>query len=84
MTKLKPLLKNGQQPSQSLVGSSSFIGYRLEESHCLLYVGDTKFSVALETLKIFDGRLVRLQEEYDRIRRAKEALDLEPQVLYYN
>jgi len=83
MTKLKPLLKNGQQPSQSPVPLLLWdIG--LKESHCLFYVGDTKFSVALETLKIFDGRLVRLQEEYDRIRRAKEALDLEPQVLYYD
>ncbi|KAL6068809.1 putative dyneins heavy chain [Balamuthia mandrillaris] len=39
--------------------------------------GDTKFTTALETLKIFDGRLVRLKEEYDRICKAKVALNLE-------
>lgn len=40
--------------------------------------GDTRHSAALDTLRIFDGRLVRLKEEHTRIAAAKQALDLEP------
>ncbi|GAM24388.1 hypothetical protein SAMD00019534_075630 [Acytostelium subglobosum LB1] len=39
--------------------------------------GNIKHSTALETIKIFEGRLVRLREEHDRLRKAKAALDLE-------
>ncbi|KAJ3032718.1 hypothetical protein HDV00_007194 [Rhizophlyctis rosea] len=39
--------------------------------------GDIKPDVATDTLSIFEGRVVRLKEEYDQVCRAKEALDLE-------
>ncbi|KAM9964742.1 hypothetical protein ACTFIW_004524 [Dictyostelium discoideum] len=38
--------------------------------------GSIKHSTALETLKIFEGRLIRLREESDRLSKAKQALDL--------
>merc|ERR1711879_744209 len=41
--------------------------------------GATSFNAALESLRIFSGRLSRLQEEKTRIVDAKQALDLEPQ-----
>jgi len=39
--------------------------------------GGMKFNAALETLKIFEGRVGRLKGEYERVRAAKEALDLQ-------
>lgn len=39
--------------------------------------GTIKYTVALETLKIFDGRANRLKGEFERVRKAKEALNLE-------
>ena len=41
--------------------------------------GATSYAAAMESLKIFEGRLNRLQDEVDRVRKAKEALNLEPQ-----
>ncbi|EFA77050.1 cytoplasmic dynein heavy chain [Heterostelium album PN500] len=41
--------------------------------------GSIKHSAALETIKIFEGRLVRLREENERLRKAKAALDLDSQ-----
>ncbi|KAJ3049329.1 hypothetical protein HK097_009672, partial [Rhizophlyctis rosea] len=39
--------------------------------------GDIAPDVALDGLNIFEGRVVRLKEEWDQVSRAKEALDLE-------
>eukprot|EP01113_Clastostelium_recurvatum_P011812 TRINITY_DN1605_c0_g1_i1.p1 TRINITY_DN1605_c0_g1~~TRINITY_DN1605_c0_g1_i1.p1 ORF type:complete len:4689 (+),score=1530.43 TRINITY_DN1605_c0_g1_i1:285-14351(+) len=39
--------------------------------------GSVKFQQAMETLKIFEGRTSRLREEYDRVKKAKQALDLD-------
>lgn len=39
--------------------------------------GTQKFSAALDTLKLFEGRVARLQSEQDRIRRAREALSMD-------
>ncbi|ORY33069.1 putative motor [Naematelia encephala] len=39
--------------------------------------GNIKAETAINTLSVFEGRLARLLEEYDLVRRAKEALDLE-------
>eukprot|EP01117_Protostelium_nocturnum_P006264 TRINITY_DN2259_c0_g1_i6.p1 TRINITY_DN2259_c0_g1~~TRINITY_DN2259_c0_g1_i6.p1 ORF type:complete len:4259 (-),score=1954.67 TRINITY_DN2259_c0_g1_i6:110-12886(-) len=39
--------------------------------------GNMKYSSALETLKIFEGRVDRLKGEYERVHKAKQALDLE-------
>lgn len=39
--------------------------------------GTVKYTVALETLKIFEGRAGRLKGEYERVKKAKEALDLD-------
>lgn len=39
--------------------------------------GSTPASEALNTISVFEGRLNRLQEEYDLVCRAKEALDLD-------
>ena len=36
-----------------------------------------KYTAALETLKIFEGRVGRLKGEYERVHKAKEALDLQ-------
>eukprot|EP01094_Clydonella_sp_ATCC50884_P027826 TRINITY_DN8164_c0_g1_i2.p1 TRINITY_DN8164_c0_g1~~TRINITY_DN8164_c0_g1_i2.p1 ORF type:complete len:4596 (+),score=2011.83 TRINITY_DN8164_c0_g1_i2:76-13863(+) len=41
--------------------------------------GASSHTAALETLRMFDGRLGRLREEVSRLRQAKAALDLEPQ-----
>eukprot|EP01096_Ripella_sp_DP13-Kostka_P011830 TRINITY_DN484_c0_g1_i1.p1 TRINITY_DN484_c0_g1~~TRINITY_DN484_c0_g1_i1.p1 ORF type:complete len:4631 (+),score=2721.08 TRINITY_DN484_c0_g1_i1:206-14098(+) len=41
--------------------------------------GVSSCQAAIESLKIFEGRLLRLKEDVDRVRNAKEALDLEPQ-----
>lgn len=40
-------------------------------------VGASKFTLALEQLSIFSGRVSRLEEEVDRIRKARQALDLD-------
>eukprot|EP01132_Coremiostelium_polycephalum_P002127 gene2127-2619_t len=42
--------------------------------------GSIKHSAALEVLKIFEGRLLRLRDESDRIKKAKAALDLDQSV----
>ncbi|KAJ3389103.1 hypothetical protein HDU92_001163 [Lobulomyces angularis] len=39
--------------------------------------GEIKPDVAINQLSIFEGRLVRLKDDYDQLCRAKEALDLE-------
>lgn len=39
--------------------------------------GSIKYTQALETLKIFEGRITRLKDEHERVRKAKAALDLE-------
>lgn len=39
--------------------------------------GNIKADTAMNTINIFEGRLVRLQEEYDLVCRAKDALDLD-------
>ncbi|EGC38132.1 cytoplasmic dynein heavy chain [Dictyostelium purpureum] len=41
--------------------------------------GNVKHSVALESIKIYEGRLTRLREESDRLSKAKSALDLDSQ-----
>ncbi|CAG8458261.1 9384_t:CDS:2, partial [Cetraspora pellucida] len=38
--------------------------------------GDIKPDIATNTLKIYEGRVTRLKEEYDMVCRAKEALDM--------
>jgi dynein heavy chain 1, cytosolic len=40
-------------------------------------IGAAKFSSAIEQLSIFAGRVSRLEEEVDRIRKARQALDLD-------
>lgn len=40
-------------------------------------LGSIKYQTALETLRIFEGRMARLKDEHDRVRKAKAALDLE-------
>eukprot|EP01114_Cavostelium_apophysatum_P023031 TRINITY_DN854_c0_g1_i2.p1 TRINITY_DN854_c0_g1~~TRINITY_DN854_c0_g1_i2.p1 ORF type:complete len:4577 (-),score=1545.65 TRINITY_DN854_c0_g1_i2:38-13768(-) len=39
--------------------------------------GTMKYTAALDTLKIFEGRVGRLKGEYERVTKAKEALDLD-------
>lgn len=39
--------------------------------------GEMKYTAALDSLKVFDGRVARLKGEYERVKRAKEALDLD-------
>lgn len=39
--------------------------------------GSIRADTALNTINVFEGRLNRVQEEYDLVCRAKEALDLE-------
>lgn len=39
--------------------------------------GSTRADTALNTISVFEGKLNRVQEEYDLVCRAKEALDLE-------
>lgn len=39
--------------------------------------GSIRADTALNTINVFEGRLTRVQEEYDLVCRAKEALDLE-------
>ena len=41
--------------------------------------GATSFSSALESLRIFELRLIKIKDDRNRIRSAKEALELEPQ-----
>jgi hypothetical protein len=40
-------------------------------------LGSIKYTAAIEVLRIFEGRLTRLKDEHDRVRKAKAALDLE-------
>jgi dynein heavy chain 1, cytosolic len=39
--------------------------------------GNLRYDTAINTINVFEGRLNRVQEEYDLVCRAKEALDLE-------
>lgn len=39
--------------------------------------GNLRADTAMNTINVFDGKLTRVQEEYDLVCRAKEALDLE-------
>ena len=39
--------------------------------------GNIRADTAMNTINVFEGKLNRLQEEYDLVCRAKEALDLE-------
>src|SRR5258708_4574467 len=39
--------------------------------------GNKRAHTAMNTINVFEGKLNRVQEEYDRLCRAKEALDLE-------
>lgn len=42
-----------------------------------IVIGSIKYNQAIEVLRIFEGRLTRLKDEHDRVRKAKAALDLE-------
>ena len=39
--------------------------------------GNMRADTAMNTINVFEGKLIRVQEEYDLVCRAKEALDLE-------
>ena len=39
--------------------------------------GNMRADIAMNTINVFEGKLTRVQEEYDLLCRAKEALDLE-------
>ncbi len=45
----------------------------------MFFVGSIKYSAAIEVLRIFEGRVARVKDEYERVRKAKAALDLEQQ-----